>query len=301
MMKSRFEGDAGRPARLDALQRQKLLRRNDDLLEKLADLGEVVEYGKGEVLIREGATDTDLFFILSGRFEVRIKGTKVAERSHDTLVGEIVNFRPSRRRSATLTALENSVVLKVSFKELNGIVEGDTPFWRAMADEMSERLAERNAALPDGNERPRILVVSSSEGLKIARSLRLELGGDGDIEVEVWDKVFALSSYPLDALEEAMKRADFAIAIMRGDDIVVSRKKESPAPRDNVVLEYGMALGMLGRSRTLMMVPKGVQPKLASDSSGLNYLPYVEDDLKVSLPIVGDKIRNHVEQYGAKG
>ncbi len=300
-MKDRFEGKAGRAARLDALQRQKLLRRNDGLAEKLADIGEVVEYAKGDVLIREGATDTDLFFILAGRFEVRIKGTKVAERSHDTLVGEIVNFRPSRRRSATLTALEDSVVLKVGFKDLNAAVEDDAPFWRAMADEMSERLAERNAALPDGNERPHILVVSSSEGKHIARALRLELGEDGDIDVEVWDKIFALSSYPLDALEEAMKRADFVVAIMRGDDIVVSRKKESPAPRDNVVLEYGMALGMLGRARTLMMVPKGVQPKLASDSSGLNYLPYDEGNLKASLPIAGDKIREHVEQYGVKG
>lgn len=300
-MKDRFEGDEGRDARLDALHRQKLLRRNDGLAEKLADLGEVVECEKGRILIKEGGTDTDLYFILAGRFEVRIKGTKVAERSHDTLVGEIVNFRPSRRRSATLTALEDSVLLKVGFKELNAAVADDAPFWRAMADEMSERLAERNAALPDGNERPRIFVASSTEGKAVARALRLELGEDGDIEVEVWDKIFSLSSYPLDALEEAMKRADFAIAIMRGDDIVVSRKKESPAPRDNVVLEYGMALGTLGRARTLMMVPKGVQTKLSSDSSGLNYLPYDEDNLKTSLPIVGDKIREHVKQYGVKG
>jgi predicted nucleotide-binding protein len=300
-MKERFEGGEGRDARVDAMQRQKLLRRNDSLAERLADMGEIVECEKGKILIKEGETDTDLFFILAGSFEVRIKGTKIAERRHDTLVGEIVNFRPSRKRSATLTALEGSVLLKVSFKELNAAVADDASFWRAMADEMSERLAERNAALPDGNDKPRIFVASSSEGKHIARALRLELGEDGDIEVEVWDKIFAISSYPLDALEEAMKRADFAIAIMRGDDIVVSRKKESPAPRDNVVLEYGMALGMLGRPRTLMMVPKGVQPKLSSDSSGLNYLPYDEDNLKLSLPLVGDKIRDHVKQYGVKG
>ena len=50
-----------------------------------------------------------------------------------------------------------------------------------------------------------------------------------------------------------------------------------------------------------MMVPKGVQPKLSSDSSGLNYLPYDEANLKTSLPLVGDKIREHVKQYGVKG
>ncbi|ACK86373.1 TIR domain-containing protein [Methylorubrum extorquens] len=300
-MKDRFEGADGRPARLDALQRQKLLRRNDGLAEKLADMGEVVECPKGEVLIREGGTDTEVFFILAGRFEVRVKGTKVAERSHDTLVGEIANLRPSRRRSATLTALEDSVVLKVNFKDLKAAVQGDASFWQAMADEMAERLAERNATLPDGNERPRVLVVSSSEGLKTARALRQELGKDEDIEVEVWEQIFAISSYPLDALEEAMKRADFVVAIMRGDDIVVSREMESRAPRDNVILEYGMALGKLGRNRTLMMVPKEIQTKLASDNSGLTYVPYTERDLKVSIPLAGDRIREHVELRGMKG
>jgi predicted nucleotide-binding protein len=78
----------------------------------------------------------------------------------------------------------------------------------------------------------------------------------------------------MEDLEREVNSADFAIAVVTGEDVVTSRKRRKVAPRDNVVFELGLFMGQLGRDRTVIVTPRGMNLKLPSDLHGLNPLSF---------------------------
>lgn len=300
-LKERFENTSGRtPEALDAMQRQKVLRDRPELAKKLLDKGSIREIGQDVELIKEGASDTDVYFLLMGKVEIRIKGNIVGERFAGEMLGEIASLKPSNNRTATVVTLAPCIVVQIAAEKVRDAVEGDAAFWKNIAEVMSERLENRNNMLSAANDRPHVLIVSSSESIDIVRQIETNLGEDGRISVEPWNKVFAISSYPISQLKSAIQRADFVIAVMRGDDVLISRNKSTAAPRDNVVLEYGMALGCLGPERSIILRPVDVEIKLASDSDGLTFVGYTESSVKPTVRIACNKIREHIEIYKVK-
>lgn len=300
-LKDRFETADGRtPVALAAMHRQKVLRDCSDLGKAFLDAGEIREIAQGVELIKEGDSDTDVYFLLMGRVEVLIKGNLVGERVAGEMLGEIATLNPANKRTATVVALEACVVLQLTADRLAKAAEGNAAFWRNTTEVMSERLDNRNQMLAEANDRPLVLIVSSGEAKDIVKQIETNLGEDGSIAVEPWYKVFAISGYPISQLKSAIERADFVIAIMRGDDILISRSKETKAPRDNVVLEYGMALGCLGQERSIMLRPTDAEIKLATDQDGLTFVGYKEGDLKPSLRIACNKIYEHIQLLKVK-
>ncbi|QIM17149.1 nucleotide-binding protein [Leucobacter insecticola] len=117
----------------------------------------------------------------------------------------------------------------------------------------------------------RLFIGSSAEGREIARNLQEELGNA--CQVERWDQgVFEPSGYTLDSLLDLAKRVDFAVLIATPDDTTVSRGVEMPAARDNIILEFGLFAGALGRDRVYLLATD--QLKLPTDVLGLTRLPY---------------------------
>src|SRR5258708_37183485 len=104
ILKERFEGDAGLRRLIDALKTQKMVAGNSALAEELASLVEVKEVKAGETIIRQGASDNDMFFILSGGFSIVVNGKFVAKRSANDHVGEMSAIEPCQTRVATVVA-----------------------------------------------------------------------------------------------------------------------------------------------------------------------------------------------------
>lgn len=125
--------------------------------------------------------------------------------------------------------------------------------------------------MPASSPRPRLFLGSSSEGLEVARHLQVELG---DVcEIERWDhNVFHPSGYTLDSLLSMAATVDFAVMVATPDDTTVSRGEEAPSARDNIVLEFGLFAGALGRERTYLLATGDL--KLPTDVLGLTRLPY---------------------------
>jgi len=81
---------------------------------------------------------------------------------------------------------------------------------------------------------------------------------------------FKNTRHPLDDLLETIHSSDYAILVVTADDITRSRGRRQFAPRDNVILELGMALGQLeDPRRTFIVTPRGVDLKIPSDITGL--------------------------------
>ena len=93
----------------------------------------------------------------------------------------------------------------------------------------------------------RLFLGSSSEGREVARNLQAELGST--VEVVRWDQnVFEPSGYTLDSLLSIAETVDFAVVVATPDDVTMSRGETTLSARDNIVLEFGLFAGALGRT-----------------------------------------------------
>jgi predicted nucleotide-binding protein len=81
----------------------------------------------------------------------------------------------------------------------------------------------------------------------------------------------------LEQIEVHVRRADYAIALLTGDDegyLASKPEHKKPRARQNVILELGVCLGVLGRERIAVLYRDGVE--LPSDLHGLLYIPFAK-------------------------
>lgn len=302
-MISRFEGTDGAQRLREELARQTVVEYNQDVAAALAVAGELVAASRGDVLITQGGTDRHIDLILVGEVSVEIGGQEVARRKAGTHVGELTMVDPSVRRSATVRALTDTVVFRVPEGPFVRIADDHPRAWRALARDIGTRLRERERFVRPKNEKPHLFIGCSSEGLAIAREIQSALGHDPFV-VRVWtDDVFQATHQPTEDLVLLAESQDFALLIATADDVTSSRGETSASPRDNVVFELGLFIGALGRARTLLLRPRGVDLKLPSDFFGLTALELADGDA-ASLPArvgpVATSVRKRVNDRGPR-
>ena len=301
-MKERFEGE-NRAALIGNLKRQ-FDSGDSDVAEAIASGGELVEFKAGDVLIQEGGEDNDVYFLVSGQVSVVVKGQEVRQLKSGDHVGEMAAIEPSQRRAASVVAVETVVAVKMSGGNFTGLADRFPPLiWRPLAQELSRRLYDRNKHMTTPNEKPRMFIMSSVEGLAVANEI--QAGLQHDVLATVWPNgVFWAGGYPLESLETAVAESDFGVAVALFEDIVeTARGDRKPAIRDNVLFELGMFMGRLGRRRSILVFPQHKGLELPTDLHGLtpaSYLPGAPKDLPASLGPVCTQIRKIVHQLGVK-
>jgi predicted nucleotide-binding protein len=143
-----------------------------------------------------------------------------------------------------------------------------------LALELSRRLDERKKFHEEPNSKAILFIGSSMEQLPIAKAVAEGIPNEL-AAVTLWSQgVFGASSFPVDDLEAQIGIADFAVLVAGPDDQVTSRGNQSYAPRDNVIFELGLFMGALSRSRTFMLVPRGVKVKIPTDLLGRTCLRF---------------------------
>lgn len=260
----------------EALLAQAVVQGDREVAAALANAGQVIEFAAGEVLIYEDGIDRDMYFLLFGKVGVSVKGKFLYPREKGVTVGEMSAVNPLITRSATITALEPTVTLKVSPEILDKIAMVQPRVYRLIAAELASRLLQRNSLIRAPNPRPRVFFISSKESLPVAKAIRHGLRySDADSLIWSDEDMFPPGSYPLEVLEHEVDQADFGVAIAHPDDIVRSRRSQSAAPRDNVIFELGFFMSRLGRKRTFLLVPQmDADLKLPSDFKGMTPITY---------------------------
>jgi len=129
----------------------------------------------------------------------------------------------------------------------------------------------------------RVFVASSSKSIAVAESLKRCLT-DQEIAVVPWKDlgVFPLSEHIIESLERAANRCQFAVFILGQDDVIKRETGEHYIPRDNVVFELGIFLGRIGRKRSYMLKPQGVDIRLPTDLSGVTWAEFTLPGTKVN-------------------
>lgn len=303
-MIERFKGAAGERRLVAALSSQDLVRGDEAVAEELAKVVTLHKINAGKKLISQHGKDNDLYFILCGTAAVFVHGRVVATRTDRCHVGEMALIDPTAPRSATVKATTTMVVAKISEPEFTLIADKFPNLWRRIAVELAKRLREREKFHSLPNAKPSVFIGSSRESLAVAQELQKGLQGDS-LSVTLWtdDDVFLPSRFTIEDLLTQVKGADFAILVLGQDDSVISRKKKTLAPRDNVVFELGLFMGVLDRPRTFIVKPKGLETKIPSDLLGLTPLEYdlcSSPGSRDNLTAVCAKIRNLIHQLGPR-
>lgn len=301
-MLERFAADGGRRL-VEALSEFRLLAGVDGAPARLANIGHLLEVEEGESFINQNGSETDVFFIVAGSVNVVVNGKVVNTRKVGDHVGEMAAIEPAQLRSATITAREPCVLLKISEADFIALADANPVIWRRVAATLSRRLMERNSMVAQARTKMRVFVMSSVEALPITRLLVQHFEHDPFVTM-VWDHgVFRASNYTLDELERELEQADFAIAVAHADDVVISRGDEWPTMRDNVVFELGMFIGFLGRRRAFLMEPREDKLKLPSDLTGLTTVPYryvKGPDARAHLAPACEQIRTRILEAGPR-
>lgn len=291
---------------IDALQRQQVVQFDKIIAEKLAAAAELIMFegaAPDNVIIQQSAADNDLLMILAGRVSISVSGREVACRDANQHIGEMAMIDTSAPRSATVTALEQTVVAKIKERDFTFIANQHPSLWRCLAQELANRLRERGKHVKATNPRPVVFIGSSKESLTPAREIQSLLSHD-DLIPRPWTDGFRPSATTIENLEREMQTADFAILVLADDDIVESRDVRKAAPRDNVIWEHGFFTGGIGRGRVFIVKPRSLDLKLPSDWAGMTLLDYdsqgTNDDLASRLGPAAHAIRKEINRLKSK-
>lgn len=151
--------------------------------------------------------------------------------------------------------------------------------------------------------KPQVFIGSSSEGLNVAYALQNNL--DEAADITVWTQnVFRPSEFILESLLKQLHLADFGVFVFSADDLVRMRGVDSTGARDNVIFEFGLFVGHLGRENSVIVAPKNDSPRLPSDLLGVSVLKYQSDredgNLDAALSPASSKIRTLLESVQLK-
>ncbi|MBP9044337.1 MAG: cyclic nucleotide-binding domain-containing protein [Spirochaetes bacterium] len=99
----------------------------------------MIEYPKGSAICKESDQGDELFILQAGSLDVEVGGVKVATiDKQGTVFGEMALLL-SKKRSATLRAKNNTVVLKISRQELKEICEKDNSLLKTIAISLAQK------------------------------------------------------------------------------------------------------------------------------------------------------------------
>jgi predicted nucleotide-binding protein len=274
-MLERFKGKIGQARLLEALMNQCMVQHNQAIAKCLLKKVKLRDYASGEILMDERAADCDLFFIIHGRVSILLKGREVGlYRETGEHVGEmaLVDNAP---RSATVKAVENTVVACICEPDFVRIANKFPSLWRGIAARLARRLRERSKFIRQPNVLPNIFIGSSGEALKVAKAIETQLK-HSSIVVKLWKtpEIFRASETTIESLIKQVDASDFGILVLGPDDEVISRNKKHRGPRDNVLFELGLFMGALGRKRTIIVSPDWIKIKWPSDLFGVTPLLY---------------------------
>lgn len=298
----RFAGPSGERALREALAGAKLLVNGDlQLVDEILAAGQCQEFPSGTDLIQQDGDENELYILIAGTCDVYVNHRAVAHRGPGDHVGEMAAIEPIQRRSATVTAAEDVVALRLSEPDFHRIATQYPSVYRTIARELARRLLQRNASVGAYRDAVKLFIISSAEALPIARAVQNAFEHD-PINVIIWtDGVFKIANYTLQSLEDAVDDSDFAIAIAHADDVTTVRGADWPTARDNVIFELGLFMGRLGRSRAILMEPREDRVKLPSDLTGVTTIPYAfrtGQDAAASLGPACNRLRDHINALG---
>jgi len=130
----------GKTLLIDCIKAQSMVRGEEELAQKLAEVVRVEGVPFGTAVIVQGSSDHDLIFILAGDFFVVVGRQVITRRKAGHYVGEMAMVDPDAPRSATVTSGSDAVIARISEPEFSAFANQFPRLWRRLAQELAVRL-----------------------------------------------------------------------------------------------------------------------------------------------------------------
>ena len=143
---------------------------------------------RGDVLVRQGDAADALYIVLSGRFAVLLEGRRepITEIGPNQPIGEIA-FLTGGTRTATVTAMRDSLVLHLGRPEFERLSAKCPSIWRTLTSALSQRLAATTVSeAPAPDPRPRTIAIVRAGEAPVPREF-----------IEALSSVFSVASKTL--------------------------------------------------------------------------------------------------------
>jgi predicted nucleotide-binding protein len=167
---------------------------------------------------------------------------------------------------------EIPAVLELLSEELSDIV-----LKQADVGQLQKKTFERESREPSEpvlEQKPVVLINSSSEGLEYAEGVRQQL--QHSASVEMWtENEFFLGRTAIENMIRNAGRFDFAAFVLTRDDVGWLRGERDSTARTSIAFEAGFFVGRLGPNRTFLIMPK-IQRSLTfiGDLAGVATITY---------------------------
>ena len=149
-------------------------------------------------------------------------------------------------------------------------------------------------------DRPSIFICSSSNGLDIARAIQENLCTE--FETEIWDQgAFTLGKDLITSIKDVCKRFDFGIIVLSPDALITQDNSTTLIPRDNVLFELGLFIGLLGQERTFIVHENLSNLRLPDYILGISCGRFIQpkgDNYSSALGPVCQQVRKAVKRQG---
>jgi NTE family protein len=139
---------------------------------RLAAELETLNLKRGDVLVRQGEVSDALYVVVTGRFSVTVEGRPqmIAELGPGQPVGEIA-FLAGGVRTATVTALRDSLVLRLGRTEFEQLSAKSPSILRTLTVTLARRVADANVTrAPPPDPRPRTVTLIRAGGSELPAS-----------------------------------------------------------------------------------------------------------------------------------
>lgn len=150
-----------------------------------------------------------------------------------------------------------------------------------------------NATFSSGNKNGKVFVVYGHD--QVARTQLEAMLRRWDLEPLILDQLESSGNTIIEKLEEYISQAEFGIVLATPDDIGYQKGKEDEKRhrvRQNVVLELGMLLSRLGRSKVAILLKNTEDMEKPSDIQGLIYIPFTSDVKETTVDLAKEMNKN---------
>jgi CRP/FNR family cyclic AMP-dependent transcriptional regulator len=143
-----FTGPEGKKRLAAALKSHEVVGNNAALARKFAELVTVEEFSSGKILLKQNTTDNeDVFLILEGGVAVEVNGKRIDTSGPGAPIGEMALLDPYGARSASVIAIEDTVVARIKHARFEALAKEYPQIWRSIAQELARRVRRNNARL----------------------------------------------------------------------------------------------------------------------------------------------------------
>lgn len=180
--------------------------------------------------------------------------------------GEYVVFPPERQTARVDTGVEARRSAHAASKRILEAAVLNAELSDAARSQTPERDGYSGTARRTGD---RIFIVYGHDHALRGEVERFVNKTTGTKPIVFDDEATVGSETVIEKLERLAPQACFAIVLMTADDTAVSADQETQRARQNVLIEAGYFMGLLGRRRVSVICERGVE--MASDFAGILY------------------------------